>query len=161
MGLFRKKTLNHLIPIHPDNVGNKDWVILLETGTIVGPARHRIRVARCMQEKNIFRKSNMLWRCEHFIVIEGYNPRIHAVYLCPQLFRYESDKFVPLDVEEIAELIARSVETGAVERCPWYDPMERLPPEPSIHTAMRSRLGRDPLSHGSSQRLLDRPAEPS
>jgi hypothetical protein len=37
VGLFRKKTFNDLIPIHPDNIGNKDWVILLEAGTIVGP----------------------------------------------------------------------------------------------------------------------------
>jgi hypothetical protein len=161
VGLFQKKTLNHLIPIHPDNVGNKDWVILLETGTIVGPAPRRIRVARCLQEKNIVRKPDMLWRGKHFMVIEGYNPRIHAVYLCPQLFRYESDKLVPLEVQEIAELIARSVEAGAVERCPWYDPMERLPPEPSFYSAMGNRLGKDSLPVGSSQRLLDRPDEPS
>ena len=62
MGLFRKKTLNDLIPIHPDNIGNKDWAILLEAGTIVGPSPQRIRVARCMQEKNILKKSDMLMR---------------------------------------------------------------------------------------------------
>ena len=124
MSLLRKKTLNHLIPIHSDNIGNKDWVILLEAGTIVGPSRQRIRVARYIQEKNIFKQSDVLRRTKHFLVIEGYNPRIHAVYLCPQLFRYDSEKLVPLEGEEIAELIARSVEAGAVERCPWYDPME-------------------------------------
>ena len=85
MGLFRKKTLNHLIPIHSDNIGNKDWVVLLEAGTIVASPQ-RIRVARCMQEKNILKKSDMLRRTKHFMVIEGYNPRFHAVYLCPQLF---------------------------------------------------------------------------
>ena len=34
VGLFRKKTLNDLIPIHPDNIGNKDWAILLEAGPL-------------------------------------------------------------------------------------------------------------------------------
>ena len=62
VGLFQKKTLNDLIPIHPDNIGNKDWAILLEAGTIVGPSPQRIRVARCMQEKNILKKSDMLMR---------------------------------------------------------------------------------------------------
>jgi hypothetical protein len=124
VGLFRKKTLNDLIPIHPDNIGNKDWVILLEAGTIVGPSPRRIRVARWMQEKKILKKYDMFLRTKYFIVIEGYNPRIHALYLCPQLFRHYSDKLVPLEGEEIGELIARSVEAGAPERCPWYDPME-------------------------------------
>jgi hypothetical protein len=76
VGLFRKKTLNDLIPIHPDNIGNKDWVILLEAGTIVGPSPQRIRVARCIHEKNILKKSDMLLRTKHCMVIEGYNPRI-------------------------------------------------------------------------------------
>ena len=132
VGLFRKKTFNDLIPIHPDNIGNKDWVILLEAGTIVGPSPQRIRVARCIQERNILKKSGVLLRTKHFMVIEGYNPRIHAVYLCPQLFRYDSDKLVPLEGDEIGELIARSIEAGSVERCPWYDPMERLPKEPLL-----------------------------
>ena len=33
-GPVSKENLNDLIPIHPDNIGNKDWVILLEAGTI-------------------------------------------------------------------------------------------------------------------------------
>jgi len=49
VGLFRKKTLNDLIPIHPDNIGNKDWAILLEAGTIVGPSPQRIRIARLLR----------------------------------------------------------------------------------------------------------------
>jgi hypothetical protein len=158
VGLFRKKTLNDLIPIHPDNIGNKDWVILLEAGTIVGPSPQRIRVARCMQERNILKKSDMLLRKKHFMVIEGYNPRIHAVYLCPQLFRYDSDKLVPLEGDEIGELIARSVEAGTVERCPWYDPMERLPQEPLFESATQMRPRRDSLPV-VGQPLLGRPAE--
>ena len=34
MGLLRRKVPPHLIPIHPDNAAKKDWVILLEAGTI-------------------------------------------------------------------------------------------------------------------------------
>ena len=37
MGLFRKKP-THLIPVNPDNAASKDWIILLEAGTIVGPS---------------------------------------------------------------------------------------------------------------------------
>jgi hypothetical protein len=37
MGLFRRKVPSHLIRIHPDNATSKDWVILLEAGTIIGP----------------------------------------------------------------------------------------------------------------------------
>ena len=145
MALFRKQTLNHLIPIHPDNIGNKDWVILLEAGTTVAPSPQGIRVARCTKQKSILMQSDMLRRSKHFMIIEGYNPRIHTVYLCPQLFRYESHKLVPLQGKEIADLIARSVEAGVVERCPWYDPMERLPQGPLFDRAMEMRLGKDSL----------------
>ena len=86
MGFFRKRTSNDLVPIHPDNIGNKDWLILLEVGTVIGPSPQRIRVAGWMQEKKIVKKYDMFLRTNYFIVIEGYNPRIHAVYFCPQLF---------------------------------------------------------------------------
>ena len=36
MGIFRRKVPQHYIPIHPDNIGKNDWLILLEAGTIVG-----------------------------------------------------------------------------------------------------------------------------
>jgi hypothetical protein len=164
VGLFRrKKTLNDLVPIHPDNIGNKDWVILLEAGTIVGSSPQRIRLAGYMQEKNILKKSDTLLRTKHFMLIEGYNPRIHAVYLCPQLFRYHSEKLVPLEGDQIGGLIARSVEAGAVERCPWYDPMERLPQKPLFGSAMEMRTNSDFLPVGG-QPLLGGPspsAEPS
>jgi hypothetical protein len=64
---------------------------------------------------------------------------------------------VPLEGEETAELIARSVEAGAVERCPWYDPMERLPQEPLFNSAMEMRPAQDSLPV-SGQALLGRPA---
>ena len=56
MGLFQRKTSNDLISIHADNISNKDWVILIEAGTIVGPSPQRIRVARWMQERKIVKK---------------------------------------------------------------------------------------------------------
>ena len=37
MSIFRRKVSRHQIRIHPDNIKNKDWIILLEAGTIVGP----------------------------------------------------------------------------------------------------------------------------
>jgi hypothetical protein len=111
-----------------------------------------------MQEKKILKKYDMFLRTKYFIVLEGYNPRIHALYLCPQLFRSDSDKLVPLEGEEIGELIARSVEAGAPERCPWYDSMEPLPQEPLFDSAMEMCPRRESLPVGGQQ-LLGRPGQ--
>ena len=108
VGFIRKNPLNDLVPIHPDNTSNKDWVILLEAGTITGPSPQRIRVARWMQERKIVKKHDIFLRTKYFIVVECYNPRIHALYFCPQLFRHDSGKLVPLEGEEIGRLIARA-----------------------------------------------------
>jgi hypothetical protein len=81
VSLFRRKRSNDLVPIHPDNSSSKDWAILLEAGTIVGPSPQRIRVARWMQEKKIVKKYDMFLRTKHFIAVEGFNPRICAVFL--------------------------------------------------------------------------------
>ena len=83
MGFLRRKLSNDLVLVHPDNISNNDWVILLEAGTIIGPTPQRIRVARWMQEKKIVKKYDMFLRTKYFIVVEGYNPRIHALYFCP------------------------------------------------------------------------------
>jgi hypothetical protein len=134
VGVFRKKTSNDLVPIHPDNISSNDWMILLEVGTILGVAPPRIRVARWMQERKIVKKYDMFLRAKYFVVVEGFNPRIHSLYFCPQLFRRDSDKLVPLEGGEIGELIARAVEASAAERRPWYEPMEGLPQEPLINS---------------------------
>ena len=133
MGLFRRKVPRHLIPIHPDNATSKDWVILLEAGTIIGPSPERLRVARATQERKIAKKYNVWLRAEHFLVVEGYDPRIHAVYFCPQLYKYDSEKkLVPLQGDEIGRLIAKALEGGIVDRRPWYEAAEKLPDQPII-----------------------------
>src|SRR3984893_10713235 len=138
MGLFRRKVLRHLIRIHPDNATSKNWVILLEAGTIVGPSPERLRVARSTQERKIVKKYNILLRAEHFLVVEGYDPRIHVVYFCPQLYKYDPDrKLVPLQGEEMGTLIAHALQGGINDRRPWYEPAEQLPDRPVINTPSR------------------------
>src|SRR5579862_7528707 len=128
MGLFRRNVPGHFIPVHPDNTAAKDWIIVLEAGTIVGPSPTKLRVARATQERTVVKKYNIFLRPAHYLVVEGYNPRIHAVYFCPQLYRYDPErKLVPLQGEEIGSLIAQSIEGGVYDRRPWYEPAERLP----------------------------------
>jgi hypothetical protein len=128
---------SHLIPVHPDNAAKKDWVILLEAGTIVGPSPERLRVARSTLERKIVKKHNILLQARHYLVVDGYDPRIHALYFCPQLFRYDPDKkLVPLQGEEIGRLIAQALESGVNERRPWYEPSEKPPEQPVISAQM-------------------------
>jgi hypothetical protein len=141
MGIFRRSVPNHLIPIHPANATKKDWVILLEAGTIVGPTPDRLRVARSTLERKIVRKYNIFLRAQHFLVVEGYDARIHAVYFCPQLYRYDADKkLVPLQGEEIGKLIAKALESGVNERRPWYDPADKMPDQPIINAPMQAEF---------------------
>jgi len=141
MGIFRRKVPRHLIPIHPDNATNKDWIVLLEAGTIIGPSPERLRVARSMQERKIVKKYNILLRAKYFIAVEGYNPRIHTLYFCPQLYRYDSEKkLVPLQGEEIGRFIAQAVEGRITERRPWYGPLEKFPAQPLINIPLISEF---------------------
>jgi len=133
MGIFSKASPAHLIPIDRANTNNKDWVILVEAGTIVGSSTDRIRVARATQERKIVKKYDLFLRANHHLVVEGYNPRIHAVYLCPQLYKYDGNqKLAPLQGEEIGELIAHALNNRVAARQPWYEPSEKLPEEPII-----------------------------
>jgi hypothetical protein len=135
MNVFRKRTPSTLIPINPDNTTSKDWVILLEAGTIVGPSPVRLRVARSTLEKKIVKRYGPLLNVTHFLDLEGYDPRIHAVYFCPQLYKYDLDnKLVPLQGEEIGEIVAQTLASGVFERRPWYEPWEKLPNQPIINT---------------------------
>ena len=141
MGMFRRRVPNHYIPVHPDNVAKNDWIIVLEAGTIVGPSPDRLRVARATLEKNIVKKYNVLLRPKYYLVVEGYDPRIHALYFCPQLYRSDSDgNLVALQGEEIGRLLAKLVEGAAAQKRPWYDPAEKSPTEPIISTTALSDL---------------------
>jgi hypothetical protein len=135
-----------MIPVHPDNAIKKDWVILLEAGTIVGPSPDRLRIARATLERKIIKKRNILFQAQHFLVVEGYDPRIHAVYFCPQLYKYDSDKkdtdkkLVPLQGDEIGKLIAQALESGVNVRQPWYEPLDKVPDEPIINAPMKQEF---------------------
>jgi hypothetical protein len=137
MGIFRRKAPSYFVPVHPHYAANKDWMILLEAGTIIGPSPDKLRVARATQEKKVVKRRDILWRAELFLVVEGYDPRIHAVYFCPQLYKYDTDeKLVPLQGEEIGRLIAHALESGVTKRRPWYEPAEKPPNEPVINSSV-------------------------
>jgi hypothetical protein len=131
MGMFRRKVPRHYIPIHPDNIASTDWIILLEAGTIVGPSAEKLRVATATLERKIVKKYNAFLRKQHFLVLDGYDPRIHTLYFCPQLYKLSSDnKLVPLEGDEIGKLVAQSVRDGVVEKRPFYEPEEASPGKP-------------------------------
>jgi hypothetical protein len=135
--MFARRLPRHRVPVHPDNVNNKDWVILLEAGTIVGPSPQRLRVARATQERQISRKHRIFARPSYFLVLDEYNPRVHAVYFCPQLYRYDpNEKLVALTGDEIGSHVAPAIESSVTERRPWYEPSEKLPNEPVINAPM-------------------------
>ena len=141
MGILRRNVPSHYIPIDPDNIAKKDWIILLESNTIVGSAPQKLRVALATMEKRIVRKYNFFLRAKHFLVLDGYDPRIHALHFCPQLYRYDSDnKLVALEGEEIGSLLVKSLQDGIVEKKPWYEPSEKLPNEVIISKALNSDL---------------------
>ena len=80
MGIFRRKVPSHLIRIHPDNATSKDWIILLESGTIVGPSPEKLRVARSTLERKVVKKYNILLRAEQFLdMIREFMPCIFAL----------------------------------------------------------------------------------
>jgi hypothetical protein len=106
---------------------------LLEVGTIVGSLAEKIRVAVATLDKKIVTKYNIFLRKAHYLVLGGYDPRIHALYFCPQLYKYNSDKqLVASEGEEIGRLLAQSVKDGVIEKLPWYEPSNNCPPEPVI-----------------------------
>ena len=135
MSIFAKKSQGALVPIHPDNAKTKDWVVLLEAATIVGQSRDKLRVALTTQERKLVRKKKLFQKPRYFLVVDGYDPRIHALYFCPQLYRKEDGDLVPLSGEAIGQLMAQALEGGAVEKSPWYEPSDSMPDEPIIGSA--------------------------
>ena len=136
MGIFRRNVPNHYVPIHPDNAGKRDWVILLELGTNVGPGADRIRVAQATKEKTIVRKYNIFLRKTFFILLDGYDARIHALYFCPQLYQRDTDgSLVALEGDEIGELLVQAFRNGAVKRRVRYQRSDKLENQPMIGTS--------------------------
>jgi hypothetical protein len=132
MSIFTKTSQGTLVPIHPDNAKTKDWVVLLEAATIVGQSRDKLRVALTTQERKLVRKKKLFQKPRYYLVVDGYDPRIHALYFCPQLYRKEDADLVPLSGPEIGQLMAQALEGGAVEKSPWYEPSDSMPDEPII-----------------------------
>jgi len=84
---------------------------MLEAGTIVGPSPDRLRVARATAERKVVKKYNIF--CAPGIPgRRGYDPRIHGVYFCPQLYRYDSDKNLSRCKAMRWKLIANALERG-------------------------------------------------
>jgi hypothetical protein len=146
----------------------KDSIIVLEAGTIIGPSPERLRVARATQERKIARRYNIWLQAEHFLVVEGYDPRIHAVYFCPQLYKFDSEKkLVPLQGDEIGRLIANALEGGIVDRRPWYEPAEKLPDQPVISSPLQTEYdslvvempARNPSTLGLKDGKANRPSK--
>src|SRR5271154_3183368 len=104
MGIFRRKVPRHYVPIDAENVAKKDWAILLEVGTIVGEPHEKIRVAVATLDKKIVTKHNIFLRKSYFLVLDGYDPRIHALYFCPQLYKHEKDGRAPRKIATSADL---------------------------------------------------------
>ena len=105
-----------LVPVHADNAKTRDWLVLLEAATIVGQQREKLRVALTTQERKVVKKRRLFRKAQHFLVIDGYDPRIHALYFCPQLYKNENGSLVPLAGPEIGQLMAEALESGAIEK---------------------------------------------
>jgi len=135
MSIFSRHNRCHLVPLHRDNARSKDWIILLEANTIVGPSQERFRVARATQERRIVRRMRSFRRL--FLVIEGYDPRVHVLFFCPQLYKYDQDgTLVPLRGDEIGNFIAQAIADKVASRRPWYHPAEAIPSKPFIEAEM-------------------------
>ena len=133
MGIFRRTVPTHYVPIHPDNVHKRDWLILLEVGTIVGHAARNVRVAKATLEKTIAKKYNIFSGKKYFVLLEDYDPQIHVLYFCPQLYKRDMEgNLIALEGEEIGELLVQAFRNGAVKRQVWYRPSDKLGIQPII-----------------------------
>ncbi|MBR0938513.1 hypothetical protein [Bradyrhizobium jicamae] len=131
MSIFSRRQ-GTLVPIHEDNAHTKDWLVLLEAATVVGQDRDKLRVALTTQDRKLVKKRRLFRKPEYFLVLDGYDPRIHALYFCPQLYKNEDGSLVPLSGPEIGQLMAQALEGGAIEKSPWYEPADCVPKDPVI-----------------------------
>ena len=138
MRIFRRRNPYRLVPIHPSNAVNKDWAILLEATTIIGTRAKKLRVASAKQQKNVVRRFGLSHR-KTFLVIEEYNPRIHILLFCPQLYMFDQGgRLSPLEGEEIGRFIAEALAQKTPLRCPWYDPRYGVPADSLLNEPMPS-----------------------
>ena len=136
MNSIKGRPQGNLVPVNADNAKTRDWLVLLEASTIVGHQRGKLRVALVTQERKIRKKRRLFRKAEYFLVVEGFDPRIHALYFCPQLYKNEDGALIPLSGEEIGRLMAQALEGGAIEKRPWYQPADEVPEETVIkHTS--------------------------
>jgi hypothetical protein len=105
---------------------------LVRGGYDCGARTRQAQVALTTQERKIVKRRKSFGKTEHFVVVDGYDPRIHALYFCPQLYKNEGGALVPLTGQEIGQLMAQALERGAIEKPPWYEPSDSLPKEPVI-----------------------------
>jgi hypothetical protein len=132
MSIFRKRH-GFLVAVHADNANSKDWLVLLEAATIVGQQRDKLRVALTTKERHLVKKRRLFRASQYFLVIDGYDPRIHAIYFCPQLYKKNEDgELAALSGPEIGRLMAQALEGGAIEKPPWYEPLDGAPEQAVI-----------------------------
>jgi len=136
MNSIKGRLQGNLVPVNADNANTRDWLVLLEASTIVGHERGKLRVALVTQERKLVKKRKLFRKTEYFLVVDGFDPRIHALYFCPQLYKNEDGALIPLSGEEIGRLMAQALEGGAIEKRPWYQPADEVPEEAVIkHTS--------------------------
>jgi len=140
MSVTDRKPIGNLVPVDPENATKKDWIVLLEASTIVGSPRDKLRVALTSRERKIKKKFRLFGKTEYFLHIDGYDPRIHALYFCPQLYKYDNDKLVPLEGEEIGRLMVQALQDGASDRQPWYEPLDKLPEDAVVTGTVQTEL---------------------
>jgi len=44
-------------------------------------------VALTTQERKVVKKYHLFQKTKYFLVVDGFDPRIHALYFCPQLYK--------------------------------------------------------------------------
>jgi len=81
MSSIKGRPQGNLVPVNADNANTRDWLVLLEASTIVGDQRGKLRVALVTQERKFVKKRRLFRKAEHFLVVDGYDPRIHASIL--------------------------------------------------------------------------------
>jgi hypothetical protein len=138
MRILRRRNPYRLVPIHSSYAVNNDWAILLEASTIIGTRVKKLRVASVTQQKKVVQRFT-LYRRKTFLVVEEYNPRIHILLFCPQLYQYDqAGRLSPLEGEEIGRFIAEALEQKAPLKCPWYNPRRATPVEAVLGEQMLS-----------------------